>query len=245
MNASSAATGDGRPPAHVAIIMDGNGRWARSRGLPRGTGHREGAKTVRRMVEAASDLGIRWLTLYGFSAENWKRPAGEIAELMGLLRRYLRSEIAELHRNNIRFLVIGRREDLSNDIVRLIEACEAETSTNTGMTLTMALSYGSRQEIAEAVRGIALLVADGTIDPARIDDDTVAAHLMTRGIPDPDLLIRTSGEQRISNFLLWQLAYTELVFTEVLWPDFERSHLEDAVREYNRRERRFGGAAMG
>ncbi|MGE0256590.1 MAG: isoprenyl transferase [Alphaproteobacteria bacterium] len=245
MHESSAAIGDRRPPVHVAIIMDGNGRWARARGLPRAAGHREGAKTVRRIVEAASDIGIRWLTLYGFSAENWKRPAGEIADLMGLLRRYLRSEIAELHRNNIRFRVIGRREDLSTDIVRLIETGEAETAGNTGMTLTMALSYGSRQELTEAVRSIAQRVADGTIDPARIDDDTVGAHLMTRGIPDPDLLIRTSGELRISNFLLWQLAYTELVFTEVLWPDFERSHLEDAVREFNRRDRRFGGAAVG
>ncbi|CCG40897.1 isoprenyl transferase [Magnetospirillum molischianum] len=230
------------PPVHVAIIMDGNGRWARSRGLPRTAGHKRGAESVRRTVEAAREMGVSYLTLYGFSSENWKRPASEIADLMGLLRLYLRNEIANLHKNGIRLKVIGERSRLGPDIVRLIEEAESRTESNVALTLVLALSYGGRQEIVEAMRSVARSVASGELSPDIVDETVVGSHLFTSGIPDPDLIIRTSGEKRISNFLLWQGAYAELVFIETLWPDFGRAELETALRDFHRRDRRFGGA---
>ena len=228
------------PPVHVGIIMDGNGRWAKSRGLPRIAGHRQGAESVRRAVKASVDLGVRYLTLYGFSNENWKRPEAEVSALMGLLRLYLRQEIEELHRTGVRIRFIGQRQRLAADIVSLIEDAESLTAENTNLTLVVALSYGARQEITEAARAIAAKVKSGELDLAAIDEDVLAAHLETVDIPDPDLVIRTSGEQRVSNFLLWQLAYAELVFTDTHWPDFSRSDLEEAINEFHRRERRYG-----
>jgi len=229
-------------PRHIAIIMDGNGRWAQARGLPRVAGHRRGAEAVRRTLIAASELGIPYLTLFGFSSENWKRPLGEVDDLMGLLRHYLRGEIAELHRNGVRLRVIGEINRLSSDLVTLITNAEALTRDNQGINLTIALSYGGRAEIVAATRAIATEVAAGNLAVAAIDEDLIAGHLFTADLPDPDLLIRTSGEQRISNFLLWQCAYAELVFTKTLWPDFGRSDLEDAIAEYCGRERRYGAS---
>ncbi|MGB0631551.1 MAG: isoprenyl transferase [Alphaproteobacteria bacterium] len=227
-------------PVHVAIIMDGNGRWAQSRGLPRAAGHAQGAEAVRRTVKAAKQLGIRYLTLYGFSLENWKRPAKEIAELMGLLRLYLRKEIAELHREAVRIRFIGDRTLLEPDIVSLIEMSEQKTRGNTHLDLIIALSYGSRQEITMAARRLAIDAVAGEIDPESIDENAINARLFTRDVPDPDLIVRTSGEQRISNFLLWQAAYAELVFTDVFWPDFSQEELENSIAEFGRRERRYG-----
>jgi undecaprenyl diphosphate synthase len=220
--------------------MDGNGRWAKARGLPRTAGHKRGAESVRRTVEAAREMGVSYLTLYGFSSENWKRPAGEVSDLMGLLRLYLRSEIAALHKNGIRLRVIGDRNRLGGDIVKLIEDAEVKTAGNVALTLVLALSYGGRQEMVEATRRIAAEVAAGRLAPEAIDEEVVAANLFTAGIPDPDLIIRTSGEQRISNFLLWQGAYAELVFMETLWPEFGRAELESAIREFHGRDRRYG-----
>lgn len=228
------------PPVHVGIIMDGNGRWAQSRGLPRIAGHRQGAESVRRAVKASVDLGVRYLTLYGFSNENWKRPEAEVSALMGLLRLYLRQEIDELHRMGVRIRFIGQRQRLAPDIVSLIGEAESRTAENTNLTLVVALSYGARQEITEAARAIAAKVKSGELELSSIDEDVLAAHLETVNIPDPDLVIRTSGEQRVSNFLLWQLAYAELVFTDTHWPDFSRSDLEEAINEFHRRERRYG-----
>jgi len=222
--------------------MDGNGRWARGRGLPRAEGHRRGAEAVRRTVRGAAELGIRYLTLYGFSSENWKRPIAEVDDLMGLLRLYLRSEIADLHKNNVQIRVIGDRARLAPDIVALIEQAEQQIRDNTRLTLTVALSYGGRDEITRAARRLAEEVAAGRLAPADIDEETFAARLATTGIPDPDVIIRTSGEQRISNFLLWQSAYSELVFVDTLWPDFDRSALERAIEEFHLRERRYGAA---
>ncbi len=228
------------PPAHMAIIMDGNGRWAKARGLPRTVGHKYGAEAVRRTVNWARENGISYLTLYAFSSENWKRPLGEITDLMGLLRLYLRNEVAALHKNGIRLKVIGERARLGKDIVTLIEESEAKTAANTALTLVLALSYGGRQEIVEAARTLALLVQSGQLDPQSIDEARFATYLSTDGIPDPDLIIRTSGEQRISNFLLWQSAYAELMFVDTLWPDFGAADLEAAMLDFHRRERRFG-----
>lgn len=235
-------TDDLTPPAHVAIIMDGNGRWAKSRGMPRAMGHKSGADAVRRTVEAAGEYGVSYLTLFGFSSENWNRPKQEIGDLMGLLRLYLRSEIAELHKKNVRLLMIGDRSRFENDIIGLIEEAERTTAGNTGLTLILALSYGGRQEIAAAVQSIARDAAAKQLDPAEIDENTVRRYLLTADIPDPDLLIRTSGEQRISNFLLWQVAYTEFVFLDTLWPDFSKDDLRRAICEFNSRERRYGAA---
>jgi undecaprenyl diphosphate synthase len=235
---------DGGPlPTHVAIIMDGNGRWARARSLPRVAGHRRGAESVRRAVTAAAELGIRYLTLFGFSSENWKRPSTEIDDLMGLLRHYLRGEIAELHKNGVRLKVIGDRAKLDPDIVTLIVNAETMTRDNAGLTLIVALSYGSRAELTAATRAIARAVKDGKLSADAIDEAVVEQHLLTSGIPDPDLLIRTSGEERLSNFLLWQSAYTELVFIDTLWPDFTKGDLENAIREFQRRERRYGASS--
>ncbi|SMF70582.1 Undecaprenyl pyrophosphate synthetase [Tistlia consotensis] len=222
--------------------MDGNGRWATARGLPRFAGHRAGAEAAKRTVRAASDLGIRYLTLFSFSSENWKRPWTEIEQLMELLRRYLRSEIAELYEEGVRLRVIGDRESLAPDIVRLVEEAEATTRDNDRLTLIMALSYGSRQELTAAARDLARDAAAGRLDPETIDERLLASRLWTADLPDPDLLIRTSGEMRISNFLLWQLAYAEFVFTDRLWPDFGRDDLLAAIDEFGRRERRFGAA---
>lgn len=233
---------DGRIPQHVAIIMDGNGRWAKTRGLPRTAGHRKGVEAVRKTVEAAGDLGIRYLTLFSFSSENWRRPADEVGDLMQLLRFYLRGEIATLHKNGVRIKVIGDRARLAPDIASLIENAETLTAENGAMTLVIALSYGSRQEIVEAARHLAEAAAQGRIDPSEIDERMLSGSLSTAGIPDPDLVIRTSGEKRISNFLLWQIAYAEFVFVDTLWPDFTKRDLEDAIQEFYRRERRFGAS---
>ena len=227
-------------PIHVAIIMDGNGRWAQTRGLSRAAGHAQGAEAVLRTVKAAKHLGIRYLTLYGFSLENWKRPAKEIADLMGLLRIYLRKEIAELDREGVRIRFIGDRSLLEPDIVSLIEMSEQKTKSNTRLELIVALSYGSRQEITMAARQLVTDAAAGEIDPDAIDENALEARLFTSDVPDPDLIVRTSGEQRISNFLLWQAAYAELVFTDVLWPDFSQEELENSIAEFGRRERRYG-----
>jgi undecaprenyl diphosphate synthase len=230
------------PPVHVAIIMDGNGRWAKQRSLPRTAGHRRGVEAVRETVKAAVDLGIAYLTLYGFSSENWNRPPTEVDDLMGLLRFYLRGEIAELHRQGVRVRSIGDRARLAPDIVRLIEEAEERTRGNARLNLTIALSYGGRDELLRAMRLIATDVAAGRLRPDAIDEAAVQQRLHTVDMPDPDLVIRTSGEQRISNFLLWQSAYAELVFDDCLWPDFGRENLRRAVEEYQRRERRYGTA---
>ena len=236
------ATAEPKPPVHVAIIMDGNGRWAKARGLPRVAGHKRGAEAVRRTVTGAAELGIQYLTLYGFSSENWKRPPAEIDDLMGLLRLYLNNEIDELDRKGVRLRVIGQRSRLQPDIVRLIEGAERRTAGNRKLNLIVALSYGGRAEIVEAARCIAEGVRAGRVDPAEVDENQFERFLYTAGIPDPDLLIRTSGEKRISNFLLWQCAYAELVFLERLWPDFTRDDLEGAITEYHGRDRRYGAA---
>jgi undecaprenyl diphosphate synthase len=231
------------PPAHVAIIMDGNGRWAKARGLPRVAGHRRGGEAVRRAVIAAAELGITYLTLFGFSSENWKRPAHEVHDLMTLLRHYLRGEVAELHRNNVRVRVIGDRERLAPDIVTLIDNTEALTAGNTGLRLSVALAYGGRAEIAGAARRIADAAIAGRLRSDQIDETVFARYLLTADMPDPDLVIRTSGEQRLSNFLLWQTAYSEFVFIDTLWPDFTKTDLERALSEFHGRERRYGATA--
>jgi undecaprenyl diphosphate synthase len=228
-------------PRHVAIIMDGNGRWAAARGLPRAEGHRRGVEALRRTVRAAGELGIKILTIFSFSAENWSRPASEVRELMGLLRRFVRNDLAELHRSNVHVRIIGERVDLDPEIGRLLTEAEELTRDNDGLTLVVAFNYGGRQEIASAVRRIAEDVKQGRIVPAEIDADTIGRFLDAPDIPDPDLIVRTSGEQRLSNFLLWQSAYSELVFSPIYWPDFDRAALEAAIREYQQRERRFGG----
>ena len=227
-------------PRHIAIIMDGNGRWAQGKRLPRVAGHRRGADAVRRTVRAAVELGVSYLTLFGFSSENWKRSEEEVGDLLVLLKLYLRSETAELHNNGVKFRMIGDRSRFSTDIIQLIENAEATTAANSKMTLVLALSYGGRQEIAKAAQLLACDAASGKILADTIDEFALARRLATSDIPDPDLLIRTSGEQRISNFLLWQLAYTELFFTDTLWPDFDYSDLTAAISEFQRRERRYG-----
>lgn len=232
--------GDASVPTHVAIIMDGNGRWAAARGFPRTEGHRRGAESVREVIKTASRIGVKYLTLFGFSSENWKRPSGEVMDLMGLLRLYLRKELAELHKQGVRFRVIGDRARLPEDIQTLIVTAEERTRTNAGLNLVLALSYGGRAEITNAARVVAEQIKSGALQPADIDENVFANALETADIPDPDLLIRTSGEHRISNFLLWQLAYTEFVFTDTLWPDFRAEEFESALAEFQSRERRFG-----
>jgi undecaprenyl diphosphate synthase len=229
------------PPHHVAIIMDGNGRWAAERGLPRSEGHRRGVDALRRTVRAVGEMGIRILTIFSFSAENWSRPQAEISDLMGLLRRFIRNDLAELHQNNVRVRIIGERDGLDPDILRLLEEAEDLTRTNDGLLLVVAFNYGGRQEIARAAQRVARLVAAGKLAPRDITADIIGRHLDAPDLPDPDLIIRTSGEQRLSNFLMWQSAYSELVFVPDYWPDFERTTLENAVAEFRRRERRFGG----
>ena len=223
-------------PRHVAIIMDGNGRWAKARHLPRVAGHRAGVEAVRRIVEAAPDFGIAVLTLYAFSSENWKRPADEVGDLMGLLRHYIRSEIDELHANGVRLQFIGDWQRLKPDLVTLLTDAAARTADNTRMTLVIALNYGGQDELVRAARALAAEVA-----PERIDAAAIEARLDTAGLPPPDLVVRTSGEQRLSNFLLWQAAYAEFVVSERLWPDFDRAALAEMVAEFATRERRYGG----
>jgi len=228
-------------PRHVAIIMDGNGRWAAARGLPRAEGHRRGVEALRRTIRAAGEIGIKIVTIFSFSAENWSRPASEIGELMGLLRRFVRNDLAELHKSNVRVRIIGERSGLDPDIGRLLTEAEELTKNNDGLTLVVAFNYGARQEIVRAVQHIAEEIAQGRMTAADIDMDAITRCLDAPDIPDPDLIIRTSGEQRLSNFLLWQSAYSELVFVPTYWPDFDRTALESAIREYQQRERRFGG----
>ena len=236
------ATPDPSPgPQHVAIIMDGNGRWAKARGLPRVAGHRRGADAVRRVIRGAAELGVPVLTLFAFSTENWARPADEVSDLMGLLRHYLRHELDELGRNGARLRVIGDRDRLAKDIVNDITDAEARTRSNTRIDVNICINYGSRDEILRATRNLARQVAAGEITAEQIDESRFERELLTAGVPDPDLLIRTSGEQRISNFLLWQCAYAELVFVDTLWPDFGKEHLERAIAEFRKRERRYGG----
>jgi len=229
-------------PAHVAIIMDGNGRWAKARGLPRTAGHYQGAETVRRVVESCIENGVGFLTLFGFSSENWKRPASEVNDLMGLLRLYLRREISRLHENGVRLSVIGERSRLAPDIIKMIEEAERRTVDNTRLRLTVALSYGGRQDIVNAARSLAQQVKDGSLQVEDIDESKFGAHLSTADMPDPDLVIRTSGEMRISNFLLWQFAYTEMVFVDKHWPDFSASDFVAAIAEFQCRSRRYGAA---
>lgn len=227
-------------PGHIAIIMDGNGRWAKARMLPRIMGHRKGVETVREIVEESSNIGIGYLTLFAFSAENWSRPKTEVRSLMTLLKKYIRMEVPLMMRNNIRFNVIGSRSDLPEDVAHALDDARRVTSENSGMTLTLALSYGSRQEIIDASRRIAEDILDGSLKPGDVTEDLFSSYLYTSGLPDPDLLIRTSGEMRISNFLLWQLAYSELYFTDINWPDFNRNELRKAIKNFQLRERRFG-----
>ena len=227
---------------HLAIIMDGNGRWAARRGLPRSMGHRKGAEVVKEITRAAGELGIKYLTLYAFSTENWNRSEDEVKTLMGLLRDYLQSDLKEVQENNVRIRFIGEREMLDADIVRKMAEIEADTLRNTGMTLCIALSYGSRQEIVNAVKKTAALVKEGDISLNDVDVKLFSDMLYTKDMPDPDLVIRTSGVQRISNYLLWQIAYAEFFFTDVLWPDFNKKLLEDIIKNFNMRERRYGKA---
>ena len=231
---------DAKTINHVAIIMDGNGRWAEAKGLPRAEGHRRGVESVRAVLKAARDLKIHYLTLFSFSSENWQRSEGEISDLMGLLRLYLRSEIGELNKNSVRLRVIGNRQRLPEDIVSLIARAESETAQNSPYHLILALSYGAREEIAAATRAIAAQVQNGSLAVDAISEELFAEHLYSRTIPDPDLIIRTSGEQRLSNFLLYQSAYSELLFTDCLWPDFGETDFHQAIAEFNQRDRRFG-----
>ncbi len=228
-------------PAHIAIIMDGNGRWAAERGLPRTEGHRKGVESVRRTVKAALELGVTHLTLFSFSSENWRRPRQEIFDLFGLIRRFIRRDLADLHKNGVKIRVIGTRTGLDNDIQRLIDDAVEITKDNTSLNLTIAFNYGARDEIARAATRIASEVEQGTLSPQDITPERFGTFLDTAGTPDPDLLIRTSGEMRISNFLLWQVAYAEFVFVDTYWPDFCRETLEAAIVEFQRRTRRFGG----
>jgi undecaprenyl diphosphate synthase len=233
-----------RPVArHVAIIMDGNGRWAAERGLPRVEGHRQGVESVRRTVQAAMEFGVSHLTLFSFSSENWSRPKEEIHDLFGLLRRFVRRDLAELHKNGIKIRVIGARDGLEGDILHMLDDAVELTKDNTALNLTIAFNYGARDEIARAAERIAEDVKAGTIAPSDITQDLFGSYLDTAGLPDPDLLIRTSGELRLSNFLLWQLAYAEFVFVDVYWPDFSKELFEAAIAEYQRRNRRFGGTS--
>ncbi|MFY9835772.1 MAG: isoprenyl transferase [Xanthobacteraceae bacterium] len=228
-------------PRHVAIIMDGNGRWAAARGLPRVEGHRRGVEALRKTVRAARELGISVLTIFSFSSENWSRPQSEIRDLLSLLRRFIRNDLADLHNSNVRVRIIGERDDLAPDIRSLLEEAENLTRDNDGLTLVVAFNYGARQEIARAARRLALEVVAGRLSADAITPERLGGHLDAPNLPDPDVIIRTSGEQRLSNFLLWQAAYSELVFVPINWPDFDRSALESAIAEYRRRERRFGG----
>lgn len=229
------------PPRHVAIIMDGNGRWARDRGLPRALGHRQGVEAVRRAVRTAIELKITYLTIFSFSSENWKRPVEEIDDLMGLMKRFIRRDLAELHEAGVCIRVIGQRQHVDSELTTLIDEAVELTRGNDVLTLVIAFNYGSRSEIAGAARKLAEQVAEGKLAPSDITVERIANALDTSGIPDPDLLIRTSGEMRLSNFLLWQTAYSEFVFLDCYWPDFDKAAFEVAIEEFRSRERRFGG----
>ncbi|SFI90580.1 undecaprenyl diphosphate synthase [Sphingomonas sp. NFR04] len=238
---ASASGGETPPPRHVAIIMDGNGRWAKKRLLPRVAGHRQGVEAVRRVARAARTLGIEVLTLYAFSSENWRRPEEEVGALMGLLRQFLERELDQIVADGVKLRVIGDWRQLSPDLVTMIDAAIARTAVNTGPTLVLALNYGAQAELLAAARRLAEQARDGTLDPAAIDEARFESELETAGLPPLDLMIRTSGEQRLSNFLLWQAAYAELLFVDTLWPDFDERALADALAQFGRRQRRFGG----
>ncbi len=237
--------GAGSIPEHVAIIMDGNGRWATSRGLPRAAGHERGVEALRNTVESSTDLGVRYLTVYSFSTENWRRPISEVNALFGLLRSYVKRDLERLTREGVRVRVIGARDGLPEDISDLIQRAERQTEQNDRFHLTIAFNYGSREEIVRAARLAAEAIMDGALTAEGLTEQVFEGFLDTRGVPDPDLVIRTSGECRVSNFLLWQAAYAEYVFLDVLWPDFRRRHLEDAIELYQGRERRFGAVDGG
>jgi undecaprenyl diphosphate synthase len=228
-------------PAHVAIIMDGNGRWAKARGLPRVAGHRAGVEALRQTVRAASDMGVSWLTVYAFSSENWSRPKSEVSDLMGLLKLFIRRDLAELHQSGVRVRIIGDRTGLAKDILALLEEAETLTRNNSALNLVIAFNYGSRDEIVRAARKIAEAVSAGRLEAGAITAESFSTFLDTAGIPDPDLIIRTSGELRLSNFLLWQAAYCEFYFSPCFWPDFSRAHFAEALQAFANRERRFGG----
>ena len=238
-----AALDSERMPRHVAVIMDGNGRWAKKRLLPRAAGHRIGIDSVREIVRNSSELGIGHLTLYAFSTENWRRPKDEVDTLMSLILEYIERELDELHENNVRFQILGRREDLSKGVLKSLEAAEKVTAGNTGLHFNVAISYSGRVELEDALRSIAEKVAEGQMDPADVGAHTIEKHLYTAGQPDPDLVIRTSGELRLSNFLLWQIAYAEIYFTNTLWPDFRKKEYLEALLTYQQRQRRFGSVA--
>ncbi len=227
-------------PAHIAIIMDGNGRWAKRRGLPRNAGHKQGAKVFQNICDYCRKIGVKYVTAYAFSTENWKRPQNEVNAIMELLRSYLK-EASKQTRKDARLLFLGDRTPLADDLQRLMENVERESANNTGITICIALNYGGRAEIVSSARELARMAAQGKLDPDSIDESLFESYLYTGGIPDPDLLIRPSGELRLSNFLLWQLAYTEFVFQDVLWPDFTTAHLDQAIDQYTKRNRRFGG----
>jgi len=238
------ASPQGAPPRHVAIIMDGNGRWAKQRGLPRALGHRAGVNALKRTVEGAADLGLEWMTVFGFSTENWRRPASEVSELMRLLKLYVESDLARLEREGVRVHVIGRRVGLPADIIEVIERAERRTRQNSRFHLQVAFNYGGRSDLVESARRLARAVALGDLDPAAIDEAMLAAGLSTSAGPEPDLIVRTSGERRISNFLLWEAAYAEFVFQDVLWPDYGPEHLAAAMSEFMTRERRYGASEV-
>lgn len=231
-------------PAHVAIIMDGNGRWAKRRGLPRTMGHAQGAKVVEQILEDADHMGIKYLTVYAFSTENWSRPASEVKALMNLLRTYMKTSLAKCAKNNVRIRVIGDKTKLDDDLQKSIAFLEENTASNTGINFQIAINYGSRDEIRRAVQAIAQEVKDGKREPGSVTEQDISDHLDTAGLPDPDLLIRTCGEERLSNFLMWQLSYSELYFCDCAWPDFNKAELEKAVDAYNHRERRYGGLVV-
>lgn len=244
MPSDSSALPAPKVPCHVAIIMDGNGRWAKARHLPRVMGHRAGVAAVRKIVRAAQEIGIEYLTLYGFSSENWKRPVTEVNDLMGLLRMYIKDDLEELHKQGVEVRVIGAKSRLEGDIISLIEHAQERTRGNPNLKFIVAFNYGGQDEIVEAARRIAEDAASGKIKSEDVTREVFASYLATAGIPDPDLVIRTSGERRLSNFLIWQTAYSEFVFTDTLWPDFTKAHLAAAVQEFQGRDRRFGGLSV-
>lgn len=247
---SAAQTGEGGPPAgsfpdHVAIIMDGNGRWAKSRNLPRAVGHERGVEALRRTVEAAQDVGLKNLTVYSFSTENWRRPVSEVNALFGLLKAYVKRDLDRLAREGVRVRILGTRKGLPDDIRKLVDRAEARTEANSKFNLCIAFNYGGREEIVRAVQKAAKSLLDGSLNPDTLDEESFEQFLDTSEVPDPDIVIRTSGEYRLSNFLIWQAAYAELVFMDVLWPDFGKEHLIEAIETFQKRERRFGGLASG
>lgn len=247
---SAAQTGEGGPPAgsfpdHVAIIMDGNGRWAKSRNLPRAVGHERGVEALRRTVEAAQDVGLKTLTVYSFSTENWRRPVSEVNALFGLLKAYVKRDLDRLAREGVRVRILGTRKGLPEDIRELVDRAEARTEANSKFNLCIAFNYGGREEIVRAVQKAAKSIADGSLNAETLDEESLEKFLDTCDVPDPDIVIRTSGEYRLSNFLIWQAAYAELVFMDVLWPDFGKKHLVEAIETFQKRERRFGGLASG